>query len=224
MTLSQMASAINNHIRDGLNGISSANTSDDQLKDEILLTTSALIVKLSTQGLLDINKLTQRIDGIRVECRDLSANCDVEAAVSAPHFVIPNVNRVIQEPISFLGTIDGGLSIKVYYDRDYRYHKYRLATAKRPFAWISTTQNADGFHDVFLFNLGKYNGLQFVSIDAIFDNPYDLLNTPYYEQFSSAEFYAPSYVQQEVIDTITQKYVNYHRQLHLNPSPNTQQA
>jgi hypothetical protein len=32
-------------------------------------------------------------------------------------------------------------------------------------------------------------------MDALFDNPYDLLNTEYYDQFASAEFYAPSYVQ-----------------------------
>jgi hypothetical protein len=52
----------------------------------------------------------------------------------------------------------------------------------------------------------------------------DLLNTEYYDQFASAEFYAPSYVQMEVIDTLTQKYVNYYRQMHMNPKPNTQQA
>jgi hypothetical protein len=31
--------------------------------------------------------------------------------------------------------------------------------------------------------------MQFISMDALFDNPYDLLNTEYYDQFS-AEFYA----------------------------------
>jgi hypothetical protein len=56
-----------------------------------------------------------------------------------------------------------------------------------------------------------------VYIDGrFFDNPYDLLNTEYYDQFASAEFYAPSYVQMEVIDTLTQKYVNYYRQMHMN--------
>jgi hypothetical protein len=78
---------------------------------------------------------------------------------------------------------------KVYFDRDYRYHKYRLATSRMPFAWV-TTPNSDGMHDVF-FNMGKYNALQFISMDALFDNPYDLLNTEYYDQFASAEFYAP---------------------------------
>ena len=183
MTLSEMASAVSNHVRDGLDGVSSSAFSIDQLKDEILLATTSIIVKLTAQGLLDINKLSQRVDGISIECKDLSANCNVEAAVNAPHFVIPNINRAVQDPIQFLGTMDGGLSIKVYYDRDYRYHKYRLATSKRPFAWVSTVPNSIGLHDVFLFNMGKYNALKFISIDAIFDNPYDLLNTPYYDQF-----------------------------------------
>jgi hypothetical protein len=40
---------------------------------------------------------------------------------------------------------------------------------------------------------------------TLYLNPYDLLNTEYYDQFASAEFYAPSYVQMEVIDTLTQK-------------------
>jgi hypothetical protein len=224
MTLSEMASAVRNHVADGLNGISSTSFSLEQLQDEILLTTSAVIVKLSAQGLLDINKLTQRIDGIRIECKDLSANCSVESSIGAPHFLIPNINRAIADPIQFLGTMDGELSFKVYFDRDYRYHKYRLATSRMPFAWVSSTPNSDGMHDVFLFNMGKYNALQFISMDALFDNPYDLLNTEYYDQFASAEFYAPSYVQMEVIDTLTQKYVNYYRQMHMNPKPNTQQA
>lgn len=223
MTLAEIASTIKNHVVDGLNGISSVSFSTAQLQEEVILTTSAVIVKLVAQGLLDLNKLTQRIDGIRIECKDLSANCQVESELGAPHFLIPNVNRVVREPITFLGTLDGELSFKVYYDKDYRYHKYRLATARQPFAWVSTTPDADGMHDVFLFNLGKYNELKFISIEAMFDNPNNILKTPYYEQFSSSEFYAPGYIQQEVIDTITQKYVSYYRQLHLSQKPNTQQ-
>jgi hypothetical protein len=49
---------------------------------------------------LDINKLTQRIDGIRIECKDLSANCSVESSIG-PHFLIPNINRAIADPIQF---------------------------------------------------------------------------------------------------------------------------
>jgi hypothetical protein len=49
-------------------------------------------------------------------------------------------------------------------------------------AWVSSHSNSDGMHDVFSFNMGKYNALQFISMDA--DNPYDLLNTEYYDQFA----------------------------------------
>jgi hypothetical protein len=81
------------------------------------------------------------------------------------------------------------LSFKVYFDRDYRYHKYRLATSRMPFAWVSSTLTLMAC-TMFSFLIWKYNALQFISMDALFDNPYDLLNTEYYDQFASAEFYA----------------------------------
>lgn len=224
MTLSQMASAIRNHVVDGLDGISQTAFSVDQLKDEILQTAAFVIVEFTAQGILDASKLTQRIDGIRVECTDLSANCHVASEIEAPHFVIPNLNRMVDEPITYMGATDGTISFKVYFDRDYRFHKYRLATSRLPFAWVSSTPNSEGLYDVYLFNLGKYNGFQFISIDAVFDNPYDIQKTEYYEQFSSSEFYAPMAVQSKVIDILTQKYVNYYRQLHTPMKTNTQQA
>jgi hypothetical protein len=224
MTLAQMASTIKNRVVDGLNGVSSTSFSIEQLQDEIILNTATTLMTLTEKGLLDMSKIAQRVDGVRVECKDLSANCLVESELSAPHFVIPNINRNIQDPIVFLGSVDGSMSFKVYYDRDYRFHKHRLATARKPFAWVSTTANSDGLYDVFLFNLGKYNGIKFISMDAVFDNPGDLSRTPYFEQFYSAEFYAPLHVQDIVLDNITQKYVNYHRQLHMVAKPNTQQG
>jgi hypothetical protein len=81
------------------------------------------------------------------ECKDLSANCSVESSIGAPHFLIPNINRAIADPIQFLGTMERAV-FKVYFDRDYRYHKYRLAS-RMPFAWVSSNSNSDGMHDVF---------------------------------------------------------------------------
>ncbi|MCK5787963.1 MAG: hypothetical protein KAH32_03120 [Chlamydiia bacterium] len=223
MTLNQLASTVRNHVNDGLNGLATLSFSIEQLKDEILLTSSTLLVEMAHQGLVDLSRISQRIDGVRVECEEVSRNCSVPTDTCAPHFTMPDVNRTIENPILFLGTIDSKISFKVYFDRDFRYHKYRLATSKAPFAWISSTAGSDGMYDVYLFNLGKYNNLQFLSIDAIFDNPYDLLKTDYYDQFASTEFYAPKYVQTKIIDSLTQKYVNYYRQLHMPMSPNTQQ-
>lgn len=223
MTLRQMASAIRNHVVDGLNGVAVTSFSIEQLEDEILLSTSSVIINAAAKGLVDVNKLTQRIDGIKIECRDLSANCDVPSDTCAPHFNIPNINRAIPEPIKYLGTIDGSMKFKVYYDRSHHYHKYRIATSKIPYAWVSTSANGEGMFDVFLFNLGKYNSLKFVTLDAIFDNPYNLLETEYFDQVANSEFYAPAIIQDEVIKILSQRYIQYYRQLHQSPKINTQQ-
>jgi hypothetical protein len=223
MTLDEMASTIKNHVVDGLNGAANVSFSTEQLKDEILLATSTAVITLTAQGAIDINKLSQRIDGVEVKVKDLSANVHVESAIEAPHFCIPNVNRGAVTPIQYIGSIDGALSFKVYFDKDYRFHRHRLATARMPFAWVSTTANEEGLYDVFLFNMGKYNQLRFITIEALFDNPYDLYKTPYYKQLDSKEFYAPLFIQKQVIDTITKEYITYHRQLHANQTPNTQQ-
>jgi hypothetical protein len=59
-----MASAVRNHVADGLNGISSTSFSGAYTDTS----NYPVIVKLSAQGLW-INKF-QRIDGIRIECKD----------------------------------------------------------------------------------------------------------------------------------------------------------
>jgi len=222
MTLNEMATAIRNHVVDGLNGVDTLPFSIEQLQKEILISVPGVLLELSSKGVIDLLKLTQRIDGIRLHNDDVSGNCSVDSGSCAPHFEIPNVNRFISEPITFIGSMDSRISFKIYYDRDWRFHKYRLATANKPFAWVSTRANSNGLYDIFLFNLGKYSGLKYISIDALFDNPYDIFNTPYFEQFSAAEFYAPSVVQETVIDKLTKKYIDYYRKLHMIPKPNTQ--
>ena len=224
MTLKQLSSAVHSNVVSGINGMDSLTFSIEQLQDEIILTSSAVVVKMVAQGLISAERLHQRIDGIRIACADLSANCDVPSNIAVPHFEIPNINRIAENPISYLGSVDAGLVFKVYFDHDWRFHKYRLATANKPFAWVSSTANGNGFYDVFLFNMGKYNNLKFITIEMLLDNPYDLLKSDYFEQFNASEFYAPLAVQQEVIDILTKKYLSYFRQLYKAQTPNIQQA
>lgn len=223
MTLKQIATSVRNNVVDGLKGVDVTSFSIEQLEDEILLATPALLVQFASNGLINMAAINQRIDGVEIECKDLSSNCAVDSETCAPHFEIPTLNLSAATPITYLGTMDGAFTFKVYTDRDYRFHKYRLATAKSPYAWVSTTSNADGFFDVYLFNMGKYENLKFISITALFDNPYDLLSTDYYAQFSSSEYYAPYIIQSALIDSMTQKYIKYYRQLQQAPRPNTQE-
>jgi len=217
-----MATTVQNHVLDGLNGVDTLPFSIEQLEKEILMAVPGIILDLTTKGLIDMARLTQRIDGIRLTVGDVSTACNVSAGECAPHFEIPNINRFVDEPIVFIGNMDSSISFKIYYDRDFRFHKYRLATARKPYAWISTSANSNGLYDIFLFNLGKYSSLKYVSIDAIFDNPYDLYKTPYFEQFASSSFYAPMIVQESVIAKLSQQYINYYRQLHMTQKSNTQ--
>jgi len=223
MTLKQLATAVRNHVVDGLKGVSYTAFSIEQLEEEILLLTQSVMMEFAAKGLLDVGKYSQRIDGIKLSCDDLSNNCEIESDSCAPHFEIPSVNFMIPNPITYLGTIDTAMTFKVYYDRDYRFHKYRLSTSNAPFAWVSTTENANGLVDVYLFNMNKYSNLKYITIEALFDNPYKLLDTEYFSQFSSADYYAPAMVQNEIIDRMTKKYISYYRQLEKPLRPNTQE-
>jgi hypothetical protein len=55
MTLSEMYSAVRNHVVDGLNGVSSTSFHWSSYKDEILLTTSAVIVNHNTRVIVRYN-------------------------------------------------------------------------------------------------------------------------------------------------------------------------
>lgn len=207
---------------DGLNGVDTLPFSIEQLQKEILIEAPVVLVDLASKGLIDLSRITHRIDGIKLNSEDVASNCLVETDECAPHFKIPNVNRFVQNPIHYLGTMDSRLSFKVYFDRDFRFHQYRLATSKKPFAWVSNKADNIGLYDVYLFNLGHYSNLKYVSIDANFENPYDIYKTEYYTQFINTEFYAPAYVQAAIINKKTQQYINYYRQLNKPQKPNTQ--
>lgn len=218
-----MATTVRNHVVDGLKGISNLSFSIEQIEDEILLTTQTVMLEYSAKGLIKPEKFSQRIDGVRIDCEDISNNCEVITGSCAPHFEIPAVNLVYENPIPYIGTINGELTFKVYMDKDYRYHKYRLSTAKMPFAWVSTTPNEAGLFDVFLFNLGKYSELRFVTVEALFDDPTSLVNTDYYQQFTDSSFFAPFTVQEAVITKLTEKYIKYYRQFERNLKTNVQE-
>ena len=223
MTLKQLATAVRNNVVSGLKGIDFTGFSTEQLEDEILINTPALMLEYAANGLLNLDRVSQRIDGIEISCKDLSANCNVPVDDCAPHFEIPALNIAAMTPLSYLGTANGDFTFKVYLDRQYRFHKYRMATSKMPFAWVSTTSNQNGMFDVYLFNLGRYENLKFVSVEALFDDPYSLLGTEYYTQFSNAEFYAPAIVQGALVSKLSMEYIKYYRQMEARPKTNTQE-
>lgn len=225
MTLKQMAAAIRNHIVDGLKGVTNEAFSVEQLTHEILLETNLLIQQGVLQGTLDPTTLHQRVDGIETECKDISANCSIPALKEYPRILIPKLYmlRDVENSVSFLGSMDNSLQIKLYFDADYRYHEYNITTKDRPYAYINVAATKEGMSEVFFFNLGPYENLKFVSITALFEDPYKWLDTVYADQFIESEFYAPKALQSQVIMQLTQKYVNYYKQMNVPMQPNTQE-
>ncbi|MCK5788367.1 MAG: hypothetical protein KAH32_05185 [Chlamydiia bacterium] len=225
MTLKEMASAIRNHIVDGLKGVTNEAFSTEQLTQEILLETNLMIEQGLANKLITLQSLYQRIDGIDMSCTDTSANCDIPSLTSYPMLLIPKllITRDPNDSISYFGSMDNSLRIKLYFNEDYKYHKYNLATAHRPFGYVNINATKNGMHELYLINLGKYESLKYLSISALFESPYKLLETKYRDQFEGSEFFAPRHIQAQVIASITQKYVNYYRQLNMPVQPNTQE-
>jgi len=220
-----MASAIRNHVVDGLKGVSNEAFSIEQLMDEILLEAKTLLAIRIREGVIDPRSINQRIDGIELICKDTSDNCTIDSGIVAPHITIPKllISIPLEDALEYVGPMDNSKNFKVYTDIDYKYHKYRLTGKSSPYVWINTSGSKEGMYDVYFFNMGKYNNLKFVSVVALFENPESLYHSEYAAQLESSEFFAPDMIQKEVIDSITQKYVNYYRQLNRQIEPNTQE-
>jgi len=225
MTLRQLASIARNNIVNGLKGVSNEAFSLEQLMSEILLESNTIITREIKAGTLPVANIAQRIDGIELVCDDIAGTCEVDSLVSAPHIQIPKLAQFMdpEEAIQYIGPMDNTKNFKVYVNNDYVYHDQTFTLKDRPYVWIKQSTNTAGFYDVFFFNLGKYNNLKFVSISARFENPYDLLKTPYSDQFITSEFFAPESVQTEALNNIQQRWITYYKQMAIPPLPNIQE-
>ena len=221
MTLSEMTSSIRNRVADGLSGnIADQAFSLLQLEKEVDLQRAEFIQKyLNSGNKLNANFLYQGIDGIHVECHDLSQNspCGFSSGDGVPAIKIPPIASTFgNDAVEYLGLMNKQEKFVVYFDTDsMSNHKYRARTSKRPYIWIDTAPDKTGNMTAFLLNAGKYSTLKYMSIRAIFQNPSAL------SENSDTEYPAPGHMQNQIIDTLTDKYVRYFRQLNVPPQPNT---
>ena len=226
MTHLEMASAIRNRVADGLSGnISDQSFSLEQLYDEIDLARADFVNKYSTTFKLNSKYLIQQLDKLELIMTDLSSdicssipNCDSQVpAVQIPALLATPDDSAIE----FLGLTNKQEEFSVYYNvADIQNHRVRVRTAHRPFAWVDTSMNANGKNTLYFFNLGKYNPLKFVSARAMFNHPSDLLALD--PNALSREYPAPLHMQLAIVDSLTEKYIRYYRQLNVQPMPNQQ--
>lgn len=208
MTIKQIASAVLNHIYDGLKGaVANIAVSVEQLEDEVIAERNTITKEYLLKGLIDLQDLYLSINCVEVNCGSMAKCCDTDLAKfgkKALHFEIPPVLILSGIPtIKFIGSIDRTVSYKIYTDNSYKYHEYRKRKSERPYVYVDTTINANGMLDCYLFNVPL---VKTVSVVALFSNPIKVLE---YDCCSGdEEIYTDcGIISNEIVHRLTQKYM-----------------
>jgi len=230
MTLNEITSTIRNRVADALSGnISNQAFSLEQLEEEVDLERSSIVYKYSTSNIkLNPNFLYQTVDRLKVNCINLSDGggglpCGIIIPNSSvPATKIPPISAtVLNDAVEYFGLMNKQEKFIVYFDTDSMLnHKYRVKTSKKPFIWIDTTIDSNGDMTAYLLNTDQYFNLKFMSIRAIFEHPSRVNRDE--AGYGDREYPAPGHIQNSIIDSLTEKYVRYFRQMNIPPLPNTQ--
>ncbi len=227
MTHMEIASAIRNKVADGLSGnITDQAFSLEQLYDEIDLARADFINKYSPTSKLNPKYLLQTIDNLQIVCTSLTnADCcqmtNCMSGEEVPAVEIPALVATFDDSaIEYLGLNNKQEKFAIYFSTsDIANHRVRIRTSHRPFVWVDTSLNHNNKYTLYFFNLGKLNPLKFVSIRAVFNHPSSVHAMD--PEYLDREYPAPLHMQNAIIDTITEKYIRYFRQLNVVMPPDT---
>ena len=212
MTLDQMVSAIRSNIGTGLKEVGNYTYSVEQIKDEISIMRSLIIMQDSEKGVLNRDYFAQKITnleeltvGIFPEEGLIESNSPILIA-KIPKLAMTKNNS----SILYIGPKDMSLNLKTYYSYNAaKMHVYNRTLKNRPYALIDNVHNEDGNIPVYIANTGPAS-FRFITLRAIVDDPVKLLQDAGY-YVDSEEFPAPLAVQALIIDQLSQKYINYYK-------------
>lgn len=219
MIVSKLASAIYNDIQGGLAGYEATqNMSLEQLEDEVVEERMAVIKQYSMKNLIPRKDLFYSLNCIEINCDSLDKCCERDPDDElVAHFEIPQiVNDFGERAIEFLGTTDKQIKFKVYTSPNFRFHKYKMRSKKRPFVYIDTTPNSHNYYDCYLFNAPM---LERVSIVAIFKDPRQVAELACCEMSEADNF---TWIATEVKQNLIKKKLAYYRQYYPQPVQNDQ--
>ena len=223
MYIHKLASAIRNDIVSGLRGYhTNLSMSIEQLEDDIIQERLQVLKEYSLKGILPVKDLYLSINCIPVDCKSIErCKCNFQDECSEPpiaHFEIPQVLGDYGDlSIDYIGSTDRQLPFIFYTSSTaFRYHKYRKRGKNRPYVWIDTTPNENGMYDCFVFNAPLLSN---VSITAIFKDPRQLENYSCCVESEDENF---TFIDNEVKRRLTQKKLQYYRQLAAPLMPNDQ--
>lgn len=220
MTLDEMKSAIRNHVHDGLMGqVPDISYSVEQLEEEIMNMRAKLLNGYSAAGKkLNLNYFIQTIDTIPIESIDLAEASVFNTGFNKLGIKVPKIAATIGDiAIEYLGPVDKSKKFKIYFDTDFNDHEYRPRTNRTPYAWLDTSVKASG-NIIYLFNMGRYPKMRYMSIRAVLNDPRDVPGG----LGEYTEFPCPGWMQDEIISNLTERYVRYYRQLNIPPFASSQ--
>jgi hypothetical protein len=221
MTLEEMASAIRNHIGDGLKEVDDFSYSIQQIKDEIGTMRNRLIYDLSKAGKLDPTQFSQKIDGesMKIEYKPFPIN-STHPVKRVPCIRIPRPAMTADNSsIIYIGPADLSMDFVRYFDASFNEHKYNRVISGRPYCFIDMGSTLDGKVEVYLFGLDG-SLLSNMAVRMIIGDVVGALESD--GVFGDdEEFPAPPAIQDMIIDNISKRYVYYYRQLNQPNEPNT---
>ena len=219
----KLASAIQNDVISGLRGYHHNMSMDiEQLKDEIVDTRLAVLKEYSLKGILPLRDLLLAINCIPVDCEDLDRCKCTNSHTGKPvaHFEIPQIlNDFGGKAIDYIGSTDRQQPFQFTtssYVMNFT-RQYKRRGRNKPFVYIDTTPNENGMYDCFIFNAPL---IQEVSVVAVFKDPRQLERYNCCSDLGDDNF---NFINNEVRNRLTQKKIQYYRQLAAPILPNTQE-
>jgi hypothetical protein len=220
--------------------VSNLSISEDQVFDEIDLQRADLIHKYDGTKKLDTAFLEQTVCDIEVICRPCAKACrilpetffpktgadTISTGLSSfgssggkislepeiPSLKIPKLlSGFDRKSLSYVGLSNKREDFIVYFDMNsIGIHKRRMRTKHAPFAWVDTNTCSENMMTIYLFNLGKYNSIKFLTVRGMFEHPAYLHSLD--PKLRDREYPAPGHLKNMIIDALTEKYVRYYRQ------------
>lgn len=216
-----MASAIRNHVGDGLKEVDDFDYSIEQIKDEIGNLRNKLIFELSKAGKLNPNNFTQKVEGDQLVMDMVPFPIGSGHPVKrVAHVTLPRpVMTVGNQSITFFGPADMSLDFVKYYDSSFNEHQYSRVIKNRPYCFIDLAYTSDSTVDAYIFGIDG-SLLKNLAVRIIAEDAVALLESDgIFGQ--DEEFPCPQSMQDDIIDILSKRYVFYYKQLHQPNEPNT---
>ena len=224
LTINEIASAIDSHIRTGLKGVSNFSYSIEMLEREVTIERNRILESVHKKPGFEIAPFYQTVNGLKADWGSISklpVSLQTTTEEQVLHFQLPSPLTTMKDrSVGYIGSpLRDSDGWKAYFDDSYKKHMYKRYTSHRPFVYIHPVPDvSNGLYDAYVLN---YSGnLKLISMDYVMENPEDIYDFMLTDE--SMKFPAPEWCVEEIIRRLTLKYMAQYRQYHAPTQPNNQ--